>query len=335
MDFSFSNLKKGLIAAGMSVTVVSFTQAQTLTGDGQSIVFSVPDDGNTTSNAPSLAAQPPDAADFGGTVQAPNLGFQTPRTTSAQMPAPQQAAVSAAGANRRDWWMETQAEILGVATPAQEMKIKKRDAAGQPENLTALERFYERQNQPQTGDAAGSISAEPSSGGDFRENDSAWLNANSMDMPHGGFGNSQRQPQLAGSSQQSAPGNGAVASQGWDSGWLKNLSAATTKPAQSPAQAANMADFQKLLQTSQPSKSSDDSSGDRLFSSMQKSAFDRQPVNPSSQQGQFNSGFGVLPGVAGKSPVQAAPAAPDWKPQPPPWMLKGPQPDMIPQRVVF
>jgi len=334
MDFSFSNLKRGLIAAGLAVMVVSFTQAQTLTGTGQSIIFSVPDDGNAMSNAPSLAALPPSATGFDNLIQAPNLGFQTPRTTSAQMPAPPQATVSAAEADRRDWWMETPAQILGVKTPSQEMKIKKRDAAGQPENLTAMERFYERQNQPQTSDAAGSISAAPSSGGDFRENDSAWLNANSMDMPHGGFGNQLPQSQAVGSFHQPAPGNGAGAGQNLDSDWLKNFSAAATKPAQSPVQAENMAAFQKLLEPSRPSKSSDDSSGDGLYSAMQKSAFD-QPANPSRPPGQFNDGFGVLPGVAGQKPAPKVTATPDWKPQLPPWMLKGPQPGVVPQRVVF
>jgi len=334
MDFSFSNLKRGLIAAGIAVTVVSLTQAQTLTGTGQSIIFSTPDDGDAVSNAPSLAALPPSSAGFDNLVQAPNLRFQTPLTTSARMPAPPQATVSAAEADRRDWWMETPAQIIGVKTPSQEMKIKKRDAAGQPENPTAVESFYERQDQMQTNGAAGFIIATPSSGGDFRENKSAWLNANSIDMPRGGFGNQLPQSQAVGSFHQPAPDNGAGAGQNLDSDWLKNFSAAATKPAQSPVQAENMAAFRKLLEPSEPPKSSDDSSGDRLFSSMQKSAFD-QPANPSRPPGQFNNGFGVLPGVAGQKPAPKVTATPDWKPQLPPWMLKGPQPGVVPQRVVF
>ena len=333
MDFSFSNLKKWLIAAGASVAAVSFVQAQTLTGTGQSIIFSTPDDGSTVSNMPSLAAQPPASADFDSTVQAPNLNFKTPFTTSARVPAPQQAAISAAEADRRGWWMETPAEILGVNTPSQEMKIKRYDAAGQPENLTAMERFYERQNQPQTSDAARSISAEPSSGGDFRENDSARLNANSLDMPRGRFGNQPSQLQAAGL-QQPAPGNGAVASRNSDSDWLKNFSVAETKPEQSQSQAAGMAEFRKWLEPSQPSKSSSASSGDGLYSEMQKSAFD-QSANPSRPPGRFNDGFGVLPGVAGKKTAPTVTEVPDWKPQLPPWMLKGPQPGVVPQRVVF
>jgi len=319
----------------MTVTAVSFVQAQTLTGTGQSIIFSTPDDGDAVSNAPSLAAQPPGAAGFDSMVQAPNLRFQTPLTSSARMPAPPQATISAAEADQRDWWMETPAEILRVNTPAQEMKIKKRDAAGQPENLTALERFYDRQNQPQTNGAAGFIIAAPSSGGDFRENDSAWLNANSLDMPRGRLGNQPPQSQAAGSFQPPAPGNGAGAGRNLDSDWLKNFSAAATKPAQSESQAADMIEFRKLLEPSQPSKSSDASSGDGLYSEMQKSAFDHQPANPSSPPGQLNSGFGVLPGVAGQNPAPKVTSTPDWEPQLPPWMLKGPQPGVVPQRVVF
>jgi len=57
-----------------------------------------------------------------------------------------------------------------------------------------------------------------------------------------------------------------------------------------------------------------------------------QPVNPAGAAfGSFNN-IGGLPGVAGQVSV---PAVPDWKPQSPPWTLKGPQPDVIPKRVVF
>ncbi|HEY5234358.1 MAG TPA: hypothetical protein VIK35_12570 [Verrucomicrobiae bacterium] len=328
-------MKRGLIAAGIAVTVVSLTQAQTLTGSGQSIIFSTPDDGDAVSNAPSLAALPPGEAGFDSMVQAPNIRFQTPLTTSAQVPMPQQVTISAAEADQRDWWMKTPAQILEVKTPAQELKIKKYDAAGQPENPTAVESFYERQDQMQTNGAAGFIIATPSSGGDFRENKSAWLNANSIDMPRGRFGNQLPQSQAAASFHQPAPGNGAGAGQNLDADWLKNFSAAATKPAQSPVQAENMADFRKLLEPSRPSKSSGDSSGDGLYSAMQKSAFDHQPANPSSPPGHLNSGFGVLPGVAGQNPAPKVKANPDWKPQPPPWMLKGPQPGVVPQRVVF
>jgi hypothetical protein len=55
-------------------------------------------------------------------------------------------------------------------------------------------------------------------------------------------------------------------------------------------------------------------------------------VNPAGAAfGSFNN-IGGLPGVAGQVSV---PAVPDWKPQSPPWTLKGPQPDVIPKRVVF
>jgi hypothetical protein len=337
MDFRFSNLKGWLIVAGTAVTAVSFAQAQSLMRPGQSIIFSAPDDGDAVPNAPSLAAQPTATPGFDNRIHAPNLDFQTPLTTRVRMPAPPQATVSAAEADRRaNWALMTPAEILGVTTPEQEMKIQKRDAAGQPENLTAVERFYERQNQPQTNGAAGFLPATPSLHGDFRNNESGWLNANSLDAARGGFGN-QQQSQATDSFQQPAPGNGAVASHDWDGGWSKTFISAETKSAQSPAQAENMVEFQKLLEPSQPSKSSDASSGDGLFSALQKSAFD-QPANPSRSPGQFNNGVGVLPalpGVAGQSPAPTVPTAPDWKPQLPPWMLKGPQPGVIPQRVVF
>jgi hypothetical protein len=332
MDFRFANLTRGLIVAGAAVTAVSFAQAQSLMGPGQPIIFSTPDDGENESNMPSLTAQQPIEPNFDSMVEAPNLSFQNPVTTSARMPAPPQATISAAEADRRaNWALLTPAEILGVNTPAQEMKIKKFDAAGQPENPTAVESFFERQNQPQTNGAGGFLHDESPLRGDFRENESVWLNANSLDMPHGRLGNQPPPPQAPGSFQQPAPGNGAVASQNWDGDWLKNLSAAETKPEQSPAQAEDMADFKKLLEPSQPPKSSDDSSVDVLFSALQKSEFD-QPANSFRAPGQFNNGVGVLQGVAGQSTVPTVPTVPNWKPQLPPWMMKGPQPGVVPQR---
>jgi hypothetical protein len=331
MFFRFANLARWLIVAGAAVTAVSFAQAQSLMGPGQPIIFSTPDDGETVSNMPSLMAQQPVEPDFDSMVQAPKLKFQTPVSTGAQMPAPPQATISAAEADRRDWWMETPAEILGVNTPAQELKIKKFDAAGQPENPTAMERFYDRQNQTQTNGAGGFLNNATSLRGDFRENESEWLNENSPDMPRGRIGN--QPPQATGSFQQPAPGNGAVASQNPDGDWLKNFSTAE----QSPAQAKDMAEFQKMLEPSQPSKSSGNSSVDGLYSPLQKSEFD-QPANVFRAPGQFNGGMGVLPslpGVAGQSPAPTVTPTPDWKPQPPPWMLKGPQPGVMPQRVVW
>ena len=48
---------------------------------------------------------------------------------------------------RKNWILMTPAEILGATTPEKILGIREYDAAGRPKNLTALERYTERQNQ--------------------------------------------------------------------------------------------------------------------------------------------------------------------------------------------
>jgi hypothetical protein len=339
MDFSFSNLKGWLLVAG--VTAASFAQAQTWMPQGQPILFSAPDDGDVVSNAPSLSSQPPATPVFEGLVHAPGPGFnfKTPAATSTRLPAPVSApTISADEADRRvNWALMTPAEILGVATPEEALNIPQSDAAGQPENPTAVERFYERQNQMQT-NAAGFLPDTASVYGgfqdDFQDGEAGRLNANVFNPSGGEFGNPA---QSADTFQTPAPNNGAASGQNGDGGWSKIFISAETKPAQSPAQVEDMAEFQKLLEPSQPSKSSSDSSGDGLFSVPQTPTFGR-PLNPAGLSGQFNNGIGgypALPSGVGQNDVPAVTAVPDWKPQLPPWMLRGPQPGVFPKRVVF
>src|SRR5476651_2403349 len=116
MDFCFSNLKRWLPVA--VAVAVSGAQAQSFMRPGQAIIFSAPDDGDTASNTPSLAAQPPVSPGFGDMIHAPDFNFQRIPKAGAQLPAPQQATVSPAEADRRvNWALMTPAEILGIATP--------------------------------------------------------------------------------------------------------------------------------------------------------------------------------------------------------------------------
>src|SRR5471032_1860811 len=151
MDFSFSNLRRRLAVAGMVLAASAVAQAQTFTQPGQAIIFSAPDNGDAASNAPSLASPPPVAPGFADTIHAPGFNFEPPSKTSAPPPAPAAARVSPGEADRRkNWALMTPAEILGVATPENILKIPERDAAGRRMDPTAVERFYERQNQVQT-----------------------------------------------------------------------------------------------------------------------------------------------------------------------------------------
>ena len=331
MDFCFSNFRRWLIVAA-AVTAVSGAQAQSFVTPGQAIIFSAPDDGDAASNAPSLAPQSPAEPGFGDTAHAPDFNFQTPATTSRRLPAQMPATISADEADRRaNWALLTPAEILGVATPEQELKVPERDAAGRRKNSTAVERFYERQNQPQTNGTEflpGTLSLR----GNSQDNEDGLLNANVFKPSVGGFGDPA---QAEDSFQTPAPGKSAASSRNGDEDWLKIFISADTKPAQSPSQAADLAEFRKLLEPIQTPKSSSASSGDGLFSTLKTPVFG-QSANPSvPSSGLFNNGVGgypVFPGVAGQSIVPTVKAVPNWKPQLPPWMLKGPQPGVVPQR---
>jgi len=327
MEFRFSNFRWWLVVA-VATAAVPGARAQSSVTPGQAIIFSAPDDGDV-SNTPSLAAQPPVSQDFGDAAHAPDFNFQTPATTGARLPVTRPATVSQAEADRRaNWALLTPAEVLGVTTPDQMLKISERDAAGQRKNPTAVERFYERQNEAQTnGPAGGIFSSTPPLHGNFQDNGAGLLNANVFKPSSGGFGN-----QAQASDSFRTPGKNMASGQNGDEGWLKNFVSTETKAEQSPSQAADMAEFRKLLEPIQPSKPSGASSGDGLFSASKASVFG-QPANPSS--GLFNNGIGgypALPGGVGQSTLPAVTAAPDWKPKLPPWMLKGPQPGVVPQR---
>jgi hypothetical protein len=337
MTFRLANLKWWLPVAG--AVAVSFAQAQTLMRPGQSIIFSAPADGDAAANAPSPAGLPPAAPGFGDTIHAPDFNFQTPAATSAQPPNPMPATVSPAEADRREnWALMTPAEILGVATPEQVLQIPQRDAAGQRKNPTAVERYYERQSEMQTNGNAGFFTGKPFSRGIFQDNENSRLNANVFNPSDAGFGNPA---QSADPFQKPPPGIGAAADPDADSDWPKIFISPPT-PVQTPAQEADMAEFRKLLEPSQPSstavKSSIPSSGDSFFPSPQTPPISTfgQPMNPvGTPFGQINNEIGglpALPGVVGQSTVPTVMAAPDWKPQLPPWMLKGPQPGVIPKR---
>jgi hypothetical protein len=330
MDSRFSNFRRLLIVAA-AVTAASFAQAQSFMRPGEAIIFSAPDDGDAASNAPSLSARPPSAPGFGDTIHAPDVNFQNPDVTSVQPPAPQQSAISAAEADRRkNWALMTPAEILGVDTPEKILKIPERDAAGQRKNSTALERYYERQNAAQTNGSGGLFPGMASSRtNNFPDSEASRLNANVFNPSDDGFGNTA---QPADPFQKPASGIGAVANQNGDSGWSKIFISPPT-PVQTPAQDADMAEFQKLLEPNQPSSSA--SPGGGLFSAPQIAPVSTfgQPMNPvATPFGQINGGIGGLPGGSGQNALPVATPAPDWKPQLPPWMLKGPQPGVVPQR---
>jgi len=330
MNFRPINLKRLLFLTGMAA--VFSAQAQTLMRPGHSIIFSATSDDNAAADAQAPAAQPPAAPGFADMVRAPDFSFKPPAPTNPRPPERPAAPPTPTQNPRANWAFMTPAEILGLSTPENILKIPERDAAGRRKNPTAMERFYERENQAQTNGASGLLPGSPSLRGGFLDNDDARLNANDVNQSHEDFGG---QRQTADSLQKPTPFDGLSPNQNRDAGWSKNFPLPTT-PAQSPAQAADMAEFRKLLEPSQPSKSSRPSSGDGLFYSppqtVTHSTFNPQVSPGSVPFDSYNGGIGGLPGVAGQAVMPTMTAAPEWKPQPAPWTSKGPQPETAPKR---
>jgi hypothetical protein len=326
MDFRFANLKRLPLLAG-AVVAVSFVQAQTLVTPGQPIIFSAPDDGgDAASSTPSLAPQPSSAPGFEDMVRAPEFNFKNFPASGTQPPVPLPRTVAPAEDPRANWALMTPAEIMGVVTPEQILKIPERDAAGRRKNLTVVERYYARQDQAQTNGYVGFLPGMKPMREDYSDNEHGRSDTNGFNTEGGDFGNPA---QWADSFQKPAPAYGAAASRNGDADWSR-IFISPPPPVQNQAQEDNMTEFQKLLEPGRPSQPS---SGDGFSSSPQPppvSAFG-QPANPASL-GSFNNGIGGLPGVAGQAAVPVVATVPDWKPQPAPWMLQGPQPGVIPKR---
>src|SRR5208282_4774162 len=153
MGFILAYLKRGLPLAVAVWSGAFSVQAQGLgPRQGQPILFSSPDSDNVdTTNLPSLTPQVPGSSDLEGIAQAPkNFDFNP---LGDALPLPPRPGFSGETAQqqdrRRNWTLLTPAEILGAATPEKMMGIPERNAFGQPKNLTALERYTDRQNQLQ------------------------------------------------------------------------------------------------------------------------------------------------------------------------------------------
>ena len=158
MGFSFAYLKRVLpLAAAVLVAVFSVQAQRAALRPGQSILFSSPESDTVFSNMPSLSPKPPESLDFGNTLQAPpSFSFSGP---SVDTPLPVGVPVVSPAETlrlqdlldkRKNWMLMTPAEILGATTPEKILGIQGHDAAGRPKNLTALERYTERQNQTPT-----------------------------------------------------------------------------------------------------------------------------------------------------------------------------------------
>src|SRR5580658_3463646 len=152
MDFRSASLKllPPVFAAGAMVLSAGAQQAM------QPIIFSSAQNGDTTPSTPSLAPQTAEQPNFVNVFQAPeaDFNFNPPPDTG---PLPQMPPSSSAQnqhlqkilEERRNWALMTPEEIFGATTPEKILGVQERDAAGQVIELTQVERYLARQNQPQ------------------------------------------------------------------------------------------------------------------------------------------------------------------------------------------
>jgi hypothetical protein len=340
MGFTFAYLKRGLPLAAVLMVVFSVQAQRAAFHRGQPILFSSPDSDTVLSNMPSLAPKPPEPLDFGNTLQAPSsFNFSDPVVDTP--PPVGVPVVSHAEAlrmqdlldRRKNWMLLTPAEILGATTPEKIMGIQERDASGRPKNLTALERYTERRNQPPPADA--NTNALPTWNFSDKQPDT------SNSIP-GGLGSPDN---MAGLSLNPASDNQTFAWQNGNNSWSKLFDSPSPSPLPvvTLAQQTDMDRFRQLL------KSGSSSAAVAATPSLSGIKFSLPQTALSSGLGQsaltpvgasftpLNSGIGKpaempkLPSIWSLS-LTSPPSAAAWAPQPPPWLSPTPQPFATPQR---
>ena len=338
MGFNLAYLKRVLPLAAALVVVFSVQAQRAAPRPRQSILFSSPESDTVFSNMPSLAPKPPESLDFGNTLEAPpSFSFNgSPVDTPLPAGAP---VISRAEAlrlqdlldRRKNWMLLTPAEILGTTTPEKIMGIQEHDASGRPKNLTALERYTERRNQPPPADT----NANEFPTWNFSDKQPDTLNS----IP-GGLGSSDK---MAGSLLNPAPDKQLFAGQNGNNNWSKLFGSPPPPPVVTLAQQTDMERFRQLLQpgsSSTAAAATPSLSGIKislpqtaLSSGLGQSAL--TPVGASFTP--LNNGIGKpaempkLPSIWSLS-LTSPPSAAAWAPQPPPWLSPTPQPLVIPQR---
>ena len=324
--------------------LIMATGAMILSADaqqaGQVIIFSSPSPDDTQSITPSLVPSLPLPA-LPATLQASGLPFDygVPNDFPVLPPSPvntsERQRMEKMLKERKNWTLMTPAEIFGV-TPTEEMlKPRARDALGREKNQTQLERYLDREDQLRTGFTNGWQNDRADSPWNFsRDKDSEDLfdpsrqgrddAAQNLDR----FLNGQRNQEV------SADPNGNIS---WDS-----FSAPTPQAFQkpNPEQLAAMERFRQLLE---PSPAAATPSPDNRFFPVPKAVVDPNITQPDFVLNPAGASFtpmasGIakpvglmpLPGLVITTPQPAA--APAWAPQPPPWLLQGPQTFTMPQR---
>jgi hypothetical protein len=232
---------------------------------------------------------------------------------------------------RQNWMLLTPAEILGATTPEKILGIQEHDAAGRPKNLTALERYTERQNQ--TPPVITNTDAFPTWNFSDKQPDTS----NSIS---GGLGSPDN---MASSLLNPAPDNQTFARPNENNNWSKLFGSPSPSPAVTMEQQANMDLFRQLLKsgsssTAAPTIPSLSSIKNSLPQTALSSGLGQSSLSPvGALFTPLNNGIGKpaempkLPSIWSLS-LTSPPSAAAWAPQPPPWLSPTPQPFAVPQR---
>jgi hypothetical protein len=330
MGIRFSNIKLFLLGVAVAFTLPSEAQQ-----GSQPILFSSPDNGSaadlkdvTGSSTPDLndAFQAPSSFSVNGSGAAPSAPA-IPAPSASEGDTLQQMLD-----NRKNWVFMTPAEILGVDTPEKILGIPDRNAFGQRQNLTAIERFAERQMQ-------GGTKALQSG-----DSDSWWNSHNRNNSPNASLPNiissdlGNSSPVMNMNSFVTAPKDSLFAGQSANAGQQKlSLPLQTSAIAQQTAMDPDP--FKELLEPVQtptplPSATPVDhylgNSSDPIFGP-EKNDGAGASFTPLNSEIATPTGLTPLPGIAAQISTQPQ-TPPSWAPKPPPWLLQGPQLFEMPQR---
>jgi hypothetical protein len=345
MDSRSAHLKRPLVLAAVVFVAVFSAQVQYAPLQaGQPILFSSPRNDTVSSNVPALLPRLLESPDFRNSseISLP-FDFNGPPVIAPPLPgAPtlspaEQARLQDLSDRRNNWILLTPAEILGATTPEKILGIQEHDAAGQPKNLTAMERYTERQNQMLSVNSNAFQNGDSSPAWNFSRN-----RRDQSDVFNPINGGLENRAFMTNPLLNSGPDNRTLAGQSQNGDWSKLFGSPTPLPAPNAAQQMNLERFRQLLGSSpSPAPAATPSSNDKMFSLPEMSPdvkLGQPSLNPiGASFTPLNSGVGkpanlpTLPSAWGLSYTSSRPAT-AWAPQPPPWMSADPQPFAVPQR---
>lgn len=341
MVFHLPRINLPLLVVAMVAGVLS---ADAQSAD-RSIIFSTPKSDDTPAVTPSLTPQNSQLPVLPGSLQAPDpaLQFQAPNDDLVEPPpvviTPRSQRMEKLLEDRKNWTLMTPEEILGV-TPADELlRSPDRDALGREKNTTPLQRFLDRESQTHTA---------PTNGWQIDEDNLPWKPSQNRDdvdpFAPGSDNTVNAAKRLSDYLNGRQTGEGTAGRNNNNYGWDAFFPPAPQKPDKpDPEQVAAMDRFRQLLNPA-PAPTTEASPDNTYFSTTKTSpAVDpylNQPdyvPNPAgASYTPLTSGIGKpngldpLPGIV--TPGTTPALTPAWTPQPAPWLIQGPQLNVMPQR---